>query len=74
MLRGGFGLFHPTVAVQGIRDLLATNEFRYSNTRRGGALAATGSRGGTPLVDAADFGNQGIDPEPRESRTSTSTT
>jgi hypothetical protein len=25
VLRGGFGLFHPTVAVQGIRDLLATN-------------------------------------------------
>ena len=32
VLRGGFGLFHPTVAVQGIRDLLATNEFRYGNT------------------------------------------
>ena len=32
VLRGGFGLFHPTVAVQGIRDLLATNEFRYINT------------------------------------------
>ena len=25
VVRGGFGLFHPTVAVQGIRDLLATN-------------------------------------------------
>ena len=33
VLRGGFGLFHPTVAVQGVRDLLATNEFRYGNTR-----------------------------------------
>ena len=32
VLRGGFGLFHPTVAVQGIRDLLATNEFRFVNT------------------------------------------
>ena len=31
VLRGGFGLFHPTVAVQGIRDLLATNEFRYTH-------------------------------------------
>ncbi len=29
VLRGGFGLFHPTVAVQGVRDLLGTNEFRY---------------------------------------------
>jgi hypothetical protein len=61
VLRGGFGLFHPTVAVQGIRDLLATNEFRFGNTRRGGGLR-NGFSGGTPFVDAADFGNQGIDP------------
>ena len=38
VLRGGLGLFHPTVAVQGIRDLLATNEFRFINTSRGGGL------------------------------------
>ena len=38
VLRGGFGLFHPTVAVQGIRDLLATNEFRFINTTTGGGL------------------------------------
>jgi hypothetical protein len=61
VLRGGFGLFHPTVAVQGIRDLLATNEFRFINTRRGGGLR-NGFSGGTPSVDLADFGNQGIDP------------
>jgi hypothetical protein len=61
VLRGGLGLFHPTVAVQGIRDLLATNEFRYVNSRRGGGLR-NGFSGGTPFVDAADFGNQGIDP------------
>ncbi len=61
VLRGGFGLFHPTVAVQGIRDLLATNEFRYGNTRRGGRLR-NGFSGGTASVDLADFGNQGIDP------------
>jgi Carboxypeptidase regulatory-like domain len=61
VLRGGFGLFHPTVAVQGIRDLLATNEFRFINTRRGGGLR-NGYSGGTPTVDLADFGNQGIDP------------
>ena len=47
VLRGGFGLFHPTVAVQGIRDLLATNEFRYGNLRRGGGLR-NGFSGGTP--------------------------
>jgi hypothetical protein len=61
VLRGGGGIFHPTVAVQGIRDLLATNEFRFINTRRGGTLARGFSQG-TPFVDAADFGNQGIDP------------
>jgi hypothetical protein len=61
VLRAGLGLFHPTVAVQGIRDLLATNEFRYGNVRRGGGLR-NGFSGGTPFVDAADFGNQGIDP------------
>jgi hypothetical protein len=61
VLRGGFGLFHPTVAVQGIRDLLATNEFRYGNTRVGSTLR-NGFSGGTSSVDLADFGNQGIDP------------
>jgi carboxypeptidase family protein len=61
VLRGGFGLFHPTVAVQGIRDLLATNEFRYGNTRVGSTLR-NGFSGGTASVDPADFGNQGIDP------------
>jgi len=61
VLRGGFGLFHPTVAVQGIRDLLATNEFRYTNLYRGGGLR-NGFSGGTPSPDLASFGNQGIDP------------
>jgi hypothetical protein len=62
VLRGGFGLFHPTVAVQGIRDLLATNEFRFINTRSGGRLR-NGFSAGTATVDLADFGNQGIDPD-----------
>jgi hypothetical protein len=61
VVRGGFGLFHPTVAVQGIRDLLATNEFRYTNTRVGSGLQ-DGFSGGSSSVDLADFGNQGIDP------------
>ena len=61
VLRGGAGIFHPTVAVQGIRDLMATNEFRYITTRRGGTLSH-GFSLGTPAVDLADFGNQGIDP------------
>jgi Carboxypeptidase regulatory-like domain len=62
VLRGGFGLFHPTVAVQGVRDLLATNEFRYVNSRVGSGLR-NGFSGGSASVDAADFGNQGIDPD-----------
>ena len=61
VLRGGFGLFHPTVAVQGIRDLLATNEFRYNTRYRGGGLR-NGFSGGVPFTDPAAFGNQGIDP------------
>ncbi len=63
VLRGGFGLFHPTVAVQGVRDLLATNEFRYSNTRRGGVTLQHGFSGGAPAVDPADYGSEGIDPD-----------
>src|SRR4029453_7635183 len=62
VVRGGFGLFHPTVAVQGVRDLLAANEFRYTQRYSGGGLATAHSAGG-PLVDPADFGNQGINPD-----------
>jgi hypothetical protein len=62
VLRAGFGLFHPTVAVQGLRDLLATNEFRYFQDYRGGGLSNAFS-GGTPFVDPTAFGNQGIDPD-----------
>jgi outer membrane receptor protein involved in Fe transport len=61
VLRGGFGLFHPTVAVQGLRDLLASNMFRFGSTRSGAPLAH-GFSGGVPFTDPADFGNQGIDP------------
>ena len=61
VLRGGFGLFHPTVAVQGVRDLLATNEFRYGNAVRGSTLAH-GFSTGTSSVDPQDYGSEGIDP------------
>jgi hypothetical protein len=61
VLRGGFGLFHPTVAVQGIRDLLATNEFRYFPRYSGGGLQNAFS-GGTPVFSPTDYGNEGIDP------------
>ncbi len=62
VLRGGFGLFHPTVAVQGVRDLLAANQFRYTQRFSGGGLATAFSRG-NPFVDPADFGQQGINPD-----------
>lgn len=61
VLRGGFGLFHPTTAVQGVRDLFASNMFRYGNTRRGSPLQH-GFTGGAEFVDPTDFGQQGIDP------------
>jgi hypothetical protein len=61
VLRGGFGLFHPTVAVQGIRDLLASNEFRFTRLWRGGGLR-NGFSGGVRFDDPTSFGNQGIDP------------
>jgi hypothetical protein len=62
VLRGGFGLFHPTVAVQGVRDLLATNEFRFTHTRRGVPLQHAFSEG-APFVAPDDYGSEGIDPD-----------
>ncbi len=61
VLRAGFGLFHPTVAVQGLRDLLATNEFRYYQDYRNAPMQHIFSQG-TPFVDPTAFGNEGIDP------------
>jgi len=61
VVRGGFGLFHPTVAVQGVRDLLATNEFRYGVTRRGVTLAH-GYSTGSIFLDPGDYGSEGVDP------------
>ena len=62
VVRGGFGLFHPTVAVQGVRDLMAANQFRYTERYSGGGLAHAFSAG-SPSVDPADFGAQGINPD-----------
>lgn len=61
VLRGGFGLFHPTVAVQGLRDLMASNMFRFGNSRAGAPLEH-GFTGGEESVDPTDYGVQGIDP------------
>ncbi len=66
VVRAGFGLFHPTVAVQGVRDLLATNEFRYYEDYRGPAKfmkMEDAFATGVPFVDPTAFGNQGILPD-----------
>ena len=63
VLRGGFGLFHPTVAVQGIRDLLATNEFRYTTAWAGGDLQHAFSEG-EPFTDPGGLRQPGHRPEP----------
>jgi hypothetical protein len=42
VLRGGYGLYYPTSAAQGIRDPIATNPFNQARTKRTVA-------GGTPL-------------------------
>jgi hypothetical protein len=39
VLRGGYGIFYPTSAAQGIRDPLATNSFQVGLTRRVTATA-----------------------------------
>jgi hypothetical protein len=61
VLRGGFGLFHPTVAVQALRDLMATNQFRYALTYVGGPLANAYSKG-TTTIPLDFFGTDGVDP------------
>jgi Carboxypeptidase regulatory-like domain len=61
VLRGGFGIFHPTVAVQGLRDLMATNEFRYGVARQGVTLAHGFSTGQIRL-DPGEYGSEGVDP------------
>ena len=61
VLRGGFGLFHPTTAIQGIRDQLAANEFRYTIQRAPGPFAHAFTQG-TGLPSNDDFGTQGLWP------------
>jgi hypothetical protein len=58
VLRGGFGIFHPTGAAQGARDIMSRNPFRYSITNRRGTLQH-GFTTGTQTTSLG-FGNQGI--------------
>jgi hypothetical protein len=58
VVRGGFGIFHPTGAAQGARDIMSRNPFRYNITNRRGTLQH-GFTTGTQ-TSSLSFGNQGI--------------
>jgi hypothetical protein len=58
VLRGGFGIFHPTGAAQGARDIMSRNPFRYNITNRRGTLQH-GFTTGTQ-TSSLSFGNQGL--------------
>ena len=58
VLRGGFGIFHPTGAAQGARDIMSRNPFRYNITNRRPTLQQ-GFTTGT-VTESLGFGNQGI--------------
>jgi hypothetical protein len=59
VLRGGFGIFHPTGAAQGARDIMSRNPFRYFITHNRATLQHGFTTG--ELSTAPDFGNQGLD-------------
>lgn len=58
VLRGGFGIFHPTGAAQGARDIMSRNPFRYFITTRRPTLEH-GFTTGT-VSSSESFGNEGI--------------
>jgi len=58
VFRGGFGIFHPTGAAQGARDIMSRNPFRYVITHNRATLQngfTTGSES-----SSLSFGNQGL--------------
>jgi hypothetical protein len=59
VFRGGFGIFHPTGAAQGARDIMSRNPFRYFITHNRATLQH-GFTTGT-VSASSGFGNQGID-------------
>jgi hypothetical protein len=60
VVRGGVGLFHPTTAIQGLRDFMATNAFRHFPSYTGVTLK-NGFSIGEEFNDAADYGSEGFD-------------
>ena len=64
VLRGGYGMYYPTSAAQGIRDPIATNPFNNGRTKQNTAAHPlqgwpTGSSGTSPISGGiiAGFGN-----------------
>jgi hypothetical protein len=47
VIRGGYGIYYPTSAAQGIRDPIATNPFNQSITKRGTIAPLDGWPGGS---------------------------
>ncbi|HEY0380220.1 MAG TPA: carboxypeptidase-like regulatory domain-containing protein [Pyrinomonadaceae bacterium] len=67
VLRGGYGIFYPTSAAQGMRDAVATNTFNQRITKRttgaaplGGLPGGINPRGITPFQGGATPAVQGI--------------
>ena len=58
VLRGGFGIFHPTGAAQGARDIMSRNPFRYTITFTRPQLQQGFSSG--TRTESLGFGNQGL--------------
>jgi hypothetical protein len=58
VLRGGFGIFHPTGAAQGARDIMSRNPFRYTITFTRPRLQQGFSSG--TRSESLGFGNQGL--------------
>ena len=58
VIRGGYGIYYPTSAAQGIRDPIATNPFNQAITKRN--RDADGNP--TPLGEWPSEGNHGISP------------
>ena len=58
VLRGGFGIFHPTGAAQGARDIMSRNPFRYTITNTRPRLQQGFSSG--TRSESLGFGNQGL--------------
>jgi hypothetical protein len=61
VLRGGFGIFHPTGAAQGARDIMSRNPFRYTITNTRPRLQQGFSSG--TRTESLGFGNQGLQPD-----------